>query len=252
MKNFLARITIPCLIGVGAFFLSSYALASRAETVAIETLTFSNTQTWSPRYLLWAETAIDLPEITLPPSPKNISHTTKKDLATLHAYQDRRTAENIEEIKQELNIYDAFFGEITLAQLVDESKRPLTFELMKTVIELESPQIMKQKKIYNRVRPSFLDPTLKPVIDIPNHPAYPSGHSTQAHLRALVLSELDPKNADVYLQAANRIARNREVAGLHYPSDSKAGAVLAEQLFKKLMSNPDFVEHLKAAKTEWP
>ncbi len=65
------------------------------------------------------------------------------------------------------------------------------------------------------------------------------------------MSELDPKNADVYLQAANRIARNREIAGLHYPSDSKAGAMLAGQLYKKLMSNPEFVEHLKVAKTEW-
>ncbi len=184
MKNFLARITIPYLIGVDAFFLSSYALASRAESAAIETLNFSNTQTWSPRYLLWAEAAVDLPEITLPPSPKNISNTTKEDLATLHAYQDQRTAEGIVKIKQAVNIYDALFGEKTFAQLVDESKRPLTFELMKTVIELESPQIMKQKKIYNRVRPSFLDPTLKPVIDIPEHPAYPSGCSTQAHLRA--------------------------------------------------------------------
>ena len=66
-----------------------------------------------------------------------------------------------------------------------------------------------------------------------------------------MLSELDPKNRAVYLQAAKRIARNREIAGLHYPSDSKAGVILAGQLFKKLMKNPDFAERLKIAKTEW-
>ena len=251
MKKFLVRIAIPCLLSSSTLLLSTYAPGSQAESAAVETITFTNTQTWSPRYLQWAEMAIDIPGVALPPSPKNISSTTKNELAILHAYQNARTEKNIEEIKQEDNIYDASFGEQTFGQLVDETKRPLTFEIMKKVIELESPQIMKQKKIYNRVRPSYLDPSIKPVIDIPAHPAYPSGHSTQANLRALVLSELDPKNRINYQQSAKRIARNREVAGLHYPSDSKAGAILARQLFKKLMSTPDFTQHLQAAKAEW-
>ena len=251
MKNYLMHLTLPCLLLIGSLSMSTYALTPKAEAVAIESMTFTDTQTWLPRYLQWAETAIDIPSIALPASPKNTSKTTKKDLDTMHGYQDARTEINVEEIKQENSIYNAFFGDKTLGELVDESNRPLTFELMKMVIELESPQIMKQKKLYNRVRPSYLDPTLKPVIDIPDHPAYPSGHSTQAHLRALVLSELDPKNRARYEQAAKRIARNREIAGLHYPSDSKAGAILAKQLFKKLMSTPDFSKRLEAAKAEW-
>ena len=36
-------------------------------------------------------------------------------------------------------------------------------------------------------------------------------------------------------QMASRIARNREVIGLHFPSDSKAGRVLAQQSFYLLM-----------------
>lgn len=251
MRNLLTRITINFLLGIGTFFFYSYAVTCEGKNVRIDKLTFTNTQTWSPRFLYWAENAVSVPEITLPASPKNTSNNTKEDLTLMHAYQDTRTEENIEEIKREINIYDAMFGQKSFAQLVDESSRPHTFELMKDVIELESPQIMKQKKIYNRVRPSYLDSTLKPVIDIPPHPAYPSGHATQAHLRALVLSELDPKHRDDYLQSAKRIARNREVAGVHYPGDSKAGVILAEQLFTKLMNNSDFAEHLKEAKKEW-
>jgi hypothetical protein len=37
---------------------------------------------------------------------------------------------------------------------------------------------------------------------------------------------------------AQRIARNREVLGLHYPSDSAAGKKLAEETFKILMECP--------------
>jgi hypothetical protein len=251
MKDFLSRVTITCLLTVSALFLSSHALASRAQNSQRETLTFTNTQTWSPRFLHMAESAVASTKISLPPAPKNKSNTTKKDLAVMHAYQRMRTEEEINEIKREININDASFGEKTFAQLVDESSRPYTFSLMKEVIELESPHIMKQKKIHNRVRPSYLDPTLKPVIEIPLHPAYPSGHATQAYLRALVLSELDPKNRAEYRQAAKRISRNREIAGLHYPSDSKAGALLAKQLYKKLMKSPVFAEQLKKAEAEW-
>lgn len=251
MKYFPSRTIIHCLLGIGTLCVYSYAVASQTKNVDIETLTFTNTQAWSVRFLQWAETAPDLPGVALPPVPKNTSAATKEDLAVMHTYQEARTEESVKQIKQEISIYDAMFGEKTFSQLVGENNRPLTFELMKAVIELESPQIMRQKKIYNRVRPSYLDPTIKIVIEIPLHPAYPSGHSTQAHLRAHVLSELDPAHRDVYFQAAKRIARNREVAGLHYPSDSKAGAILAEQLFKNLMGDTDFAKRLAAAKAEW-
>lgn len=131
MKYFHVRSAIPCLLSTGALFLSSYALGSQPGSATIERLTFTNTQIWSPRFLQWAEMAINLTGIALPPSPKNTSSATKKDLAILHAYQDARTEKNIEEIKQKDNIYDAFFGKKTLGQLVGETRRPLTFELMK-------------------------------------------------------------------------------------------------------------------------
>jgi len=41
------------------------------------------------------------------------------------------------------------------------------------------------------------------------------------------------------------------MAGLHYPSDSKVGAILADQVFKKLMSTLDFTKRLQATKAEW-
>jgi membrane-associated phospholipid phosphatase len=54
---------------------------------------------------------------------------------------------------------------------------------------------------------------------------------------------------------AQRIARNREVLGLHYPSDSEAGRVLAEKTFAiiaNLINRPSLIGSMVAdAKDEW-
>jgi PAP2 superfamily len=246
LKALLAAVGLLACLSMQAY--NNYASAKSAP---IETLTFTNTQTWGAQYLEWAESPSYLKEVALPAPPKNTSKTTKAELAVLRAYQDARTAKKVEEIKIEINIENAFFGKKTFAEHTDIGSRPETFILMQDLAQMEAVNVMRQKKIYNRVRPSYLDATLKPATAIPPHPAYPSGHAAQAYLRALILSELDPKNRDTYLQAAKRIARNREIAGLHYPSDSKAGAILASQLHKKLMENPYFLNHLKQAKAEW-
>jgi hypothetical protein len=39
------------------------------------------------------------------------------------------------------------------------------------------------------------------------------------------------------IQLALRIARNREIAGLHYPTDSVGGRTLANQIFGNLLSD---------------
>jgi hypothetical protein len=102
---------------------------------------------------------------------------------------------------------------------------------------------MHFKGLYQRRRPSQLAPGLMPPIPVPGHPAYPSGHSTQAHLMALCVKEVLPtgtvQNAlgEVIDELADRIARNREIAGLHFESDSKAGVNLAQSLLDVLSSN---------------
>ena len=50
---------------------------------------------------------------------------------------------------------------------------------------------------------------------------------------------------------AQRIARNREVLGLHYPSDTVAGKALAEFTFPLLMACDQVSRILDAAKAEW-
>jgi hypothetical protein len=50
---------------------------------------------------------------------------------------------------------------------------------------------------------------------------------------------------------AERIARNREVLGLHFPSDSAAGLSLANSAFAKLTLGPKYLAIKSKAVLEW-
>jgi membrane-associated phospholipid phosphatase len=117
---------------------------------------------------------------------------------------------------------------------------------------------MYYKGRYQRPRASMLCPALMPPIPVPGHASFPSGHSTQAHLIAYCAIELLnglpqlPAMENDLLALADRIARNREIAGLHYPSDSEGGKKLARNVLPLLIGSGSwYQEARKAARAEW-
>ncbi len=141
--------------------------------------------------------------------------------------------------------------------------RPATVYLCTVALRIASFQAMHYKYQFDRVRPSRLSPRLMPPIDPPGHAAYPSGHATQARLIALCLERVMPPNIipvnggvpqpqdGPLRRMADRIARNREVLGLHYPSDSVAGQTLADQTFLLMLPLPKVANLIAVAQTEW-
>jgi len=112
---------------------------------------------------------------------------------------------------------------------------------------------------YKRVRPSALCPGLLLPFGPPRHPAFPSGHSLTGHLTTYLLIEIPEVKAAMGTELdwlAYRVAKNRERAGLHYPSDGAAGQLLAWAIEQELMTNtaanyPKLNDILTAAKVEW-
>ena len=133
------------------------------------------------------------------------------------------------------------------------------------------------KNRYKRVRPAHLFPGLLPPVATPGHSSFPSGHATQAQLVFRCLLQLLSKvpigsSAQSPYTIANpaagrlarRIARNREIAGLHYPSDSAGGRYLADKIFNNILdlavnplpgtdppAMPLYREMVSAATQEW-
>ena len=91
---------------------------------------------------------------------------------------------------------------------------------------------MRCKQMLAVPRPSHLAPRLLPCIDVPAHHSFPSGHGGESYLVAALLSRWLARIGDsggvgaMLHQAAHRIARNRVVAGVHFPVDSIAGRLL--------------------------
>ena len=188
--------------------------------------------------------------VLLPGYPSNTSKRTRAELDYILGLQAKRTDQHVVDIRREENN-----GLDSLGWLLDEhfnlSKMPVTASLFQHALEdvLEVQLILKKK--YLRARPSALDPRIKPAIEIPPYPAYPSGHSTQMHVLACICAELKPEGAADFKREAFRVAWDREMAGIHFASDTAAGQLLASQLMDILHANPKFLADLTDAKKEW-
>jgi membrane-associated phospholipid phosphatase len=141
--------------------------------------------------------------------------------------------------------------------------RPATVYLCTAALRIGSFQAMHYKYKYDRARPSRLSPKLMPPIEPPGHASFPSGHATQARLIARCLEEVMPGDIipkdganpvpelGPLRKMAARIARNREVLGLHYPSDSVAGRDLADATFTLMKPLATLTNIFQVARKEW-
>jgi len=134
-----------------------------------------------------------------------------------------------------------------------------TVRLMSTLSMMAYSVVVCFKDKYKQPRPSQMERLIKPAIPVPAHYSYPSGHSTQANLIRMMLKDVFaetkfkhkvPQHLDY---DAEQIAENREWAGLHYRSDTKAGIILARQIYNHLgAKTPRSFTSLKdSAISEW-
>jgi len=174
---------------------------------------------------------------------------TATELDHLHELSEYRAGVLAEAQAQSISFVDYFCGILGM----NPATHPYTFEIVLSALKVGEFISMHYKDVFNRPRPSHLSPSLYPPLDPPGHPAFPSGHATQAYLVAKCLSDgiMPPVAGQPLLRLAERIARNREVLGLHYPSDSKAGMQLAGLAFAKLITGSKYSTIKASAAQEW-
>ena len=189
-------------------------------------LKFSNTMKWDKKIKEHFHDEKDVDQsilklLRLPPPPLNDSLTTMKEIHDLLLKKEKRNASIQKEIELEME-------HLPMIEYFSKDK-----EDIKNLLELNqfiSPYIYYFKKLFDRVRPRILEPEINPTIPPPGHPSYPSGHATQAYSFALFLNRKNGGHRNKLMRIANKIATNREMAGVHYASDTLAGMQLAAQL----------------------
>lgn len=191
-------------------------------------LTFSNTEGWKiyPKEVLQRMTP-QLQKIvkSIPyiPYPSN-ANVVKDELENIKEKQKKLTSDHRKEIYHE--------SEDDLEILAYEMTHNPNYasRMLYNIQTYIDPIIMYIKNQFDRVRPYHLDKDIHPTIEHPGHPSYPSGHATQVYYMAFYMAQKEPHNKEKYLKIANRVAENREYAGVHYKSDSQYGKIIGKYL----------------------
>src|ERR1019366_1763123 len=105
------------------------------------------------------------------------------------------------------------------------------------------------KAYYKRPRPFTVDPSLASG-KLEKNFGYPSGHSTESMVLALVLADLFPDKHDAIIAEARAIGWHRVEIARHYPTDIYAGRVLAQAIVKQILKSDAFQHDFAEAKAE--
>jgi membrane-associated phospholipid phosphatase len=139
--------------------------------------------------------------------------------------RDDRTAEILTQIDSQL----AFWASIVQ---IRPDLTPKTYELLNVALQLAIFVEMRFKSDLGCWRPVNFSADVQPMITTPGHGTLPMGHASQAYMSAYILWKLQDPNGlntglrDMLYRQAFRMAFNRIVAGVHFPVDLPAGAIL--------------------------
>ena len=101
-------------------------------------------------------------------------------------------------------------------------------------VQLDAETVTDLGKVYfHRPRPYTTDTNLANG-KLEKSFGYPSGHSTESMVLALVLAELLPDKHDAIIAHARLMGWHRVQIARHYPTDIYAGRVLAQAIVKQL------------------
>jgi len=150
-----------------------------------------------------------------------------KESQILVSLKRYRTPQNIDLIKLENVGFLEFFY-----KTLDKSdfNGAFLYKILEDVLFDVFLIVLELKKKFKRRRPSQVLKQVEPVIEVPWHSSYPSGHAAQATVISEVMGHYFSEKKEEFDLLAKRIGKNREIAGLHYPSDTDAGFVLGKYL----------------------
>jgi len=183
-------------------------------------------------------------------APDDSQAALERELGILMMLQEKRDKQDRtnETIDQAVDFTHCFAYLAT----VSATSRPATGLIILIGLQVGGLVAGHYKMKYMRARPAQVWPNIRPIIPTPPHPAYPNGHALQSFMIARCIDEVAPALRPACDALADRIGRNREVAGAHWPSDREASFAIADDVMNILRDVYEFKQAVAEAKKEWP
>ncbi len=188
------------------------------------------------------------PVILLAPPPLPDSAEERADLNEVRAVYSAASSNDVAAARAE-KAFSVFSFSHLVGPFFSSNNLPKTASLFEKVLSDAKLTTDRGKEQFRRPRPYTTDPSLANG-KLETTFSYPSGHSTESMVLALVLADLFPEKQEALLAQARLIGWHRVQTARHYPTDIYAGRVLAQQIVRELRKRESFRKDFALAKKE--
>jgi hypothetical protein len=231
-----------CLFLMSSFLLAGITITASAQTVSGPV---------EPRAGTWRTWVLKSgSELRLRPPPD--AQATASEIQELRALAGRRDAATLERIRywdfsSPAYRWNEMLTDTAVAQNFGAGGGLgiRAFAMLNVAIHDALIAAWDSKYTHNRRRPGESDPQLASAMPAPRSPSYPCEYSVAAGAGSAVLAHLFPTEAKRFAEAAEEAARSRIMAGVVYPSDTRAGLDLGRSVATRV------IEYLKFDATKW-
>lgn len=145
--------------------------------------------------------------------------------------------------------FSAFNFTTAIGDFFQPGKFPKTEAFLKRVQDEAELATDNAKDFWKRPRPFIVDTNLANG-KLETSFSYPSGHSTEGTVVALVLAEIFPDKNDAILGISRDLGWHRVWIARHYPTDIHAGRTFARVIVRQMEASPEFQRDLVEVKKE--
>ena len=161
-------------------------------------------------------------------------------------YPENESEEAVKELETlaQIDVDDSFVEDMdnvykTFKKFLKTKDLTLNKKEVKELLDKSGAVVLDLKYHYNRPRPFQLNKIHKvdmdkKMMDSMKSPSFPSGHAAQGLLLGKILVDKYPEYESELLDIADDISYSRNMAKAHFPSDTKVGKELAEDMFNYL------------------
>ncbi len=205
----------------------NYAKSDRTDQVwtgtipEIDTLWTGNPGKWDPMKRQWKPLTLESAD-QFRPSPPPTDWTA--DMEELRAFnRDNETSEIAWKWKS-APVWD----DMVERKILEYQLRPMEASFANAVFHAARFDgiiaAWDGKYHYMGIRPFQYDPDFKPIlVETPNFPGYPAGHTTVAGSLSTVLSYLFPADSSLFREMAVECSESRFEGGVHFRTDNEVG-----------------------------